>query len=79
MTTVKDRGDMLRQVLLRRPSEHGYYEEVFWIDNAVAKAGKRVRDDDGLIWTIVEIYSARHFEDVDKLRAAWKRFAEVLS
>ncbi len=69
---------MLRQVLLRRPSERGNYEEVFWIANELARKGKHVRDEDGHIWEIVETYSAKSFDDVDAQRAAWKRWSDVL-
>lgn len=80
MSVVKDNGEMLRQVLLRRPSANriDYFEDVAWIDNAVAKVGKRVCGEDGVVWTVVETYNAKPFADVDKLRDTWKRFADVL-
>ena len=76
MTTTKD---LLRQVLLRRPSESGgHYEDVFWIDNRWARLGTKVKDEDGVVWQIAELYNVREFIDMEKQRAAWKRFSEVL-
>lgn len=84
MTTSKE---VFRQVLLSRPitpyvkwMQHadGYKEDVFWIDNKLAKIGKKVKDEDGVIWTIKDVYNAKEFEDIEQQRATWKRFAEVL-
>jgi hypothetical protein len=78
VSSVIDKGEMFRQVLLSRPIENGRKDEVCWIDNDIAKVGKRVRTEDGIEWTIVATYNAKHFADVDSLRSTWKRFAEVL-
>lgn len=69
---------MLRQVLLRRPIDRGAAEFVAWISNELAILGKRVRDDDGIVWTVAATYNAKHFADVDAQRAAWKRWSDVL-
>jgi len=77
MTTTSK--EVLRQVLLRKPSASGgYNEDVFWIDNKLARVGKKVLGEDGAIWQIIETYNALEFEDIEKQRAAWKSFAEVL-
>jgi hypothetical protein len=78
MSIVKDKGEMLRQVLLRRPTRQGHAEDVFWIDNSIAKVGKRVRDEDGVVWLVAETYSAKPFADVDLHHRTWKAFAAVL-
>lgn len=78
--STKTKGEMLRQVLLRRQlHDAGYSEDVFWIQNELAVVGKRVRDEEGIVWRVQEVYNAKPFSDVDKLRAAWKRWADVLS
>ena len=77
MTTTKTR-EIVRQVLLRRPCDNGYREDVYWIRNDLAKLNKRVKDEDGKIWTVAEVYSARPCEDLDAWREAWKKFADVL-
>ena len=48
MTTTKVRGEILRQVLLERPVEGGVKRDVFWIDNKLARVGKRVVDGSAL-------------------------------
>lgn len=74
MTTVKASTQMMRQVLLRSGSK----QDVFWIRNEVARVGKKVVDDDGIVWTVVEAYNARPFEDVDRQIRVWAEFAETL-
>lgn len=70
---------MLRQVLLRRPrGESGYMDDVVWIDDELAHKGKRVQDEDGIVWVVKETYNAKPFEDVDKQREVWKRFSDIL-
>lgn len=64
MTTTKSKTKMMRQVKLVREGKPG--EDVFWIDNDVAKVGRRVVDEAGVVWTVVETYNARPFEDVDR-------------
>lgn len=73
-TTTKAKTQMLRQVLLRS----GTKQDVFWIRNEIAKAGKRVVDDKGTVWIVVETYNARPFEDVDRQIRTWAEFAETL-
>jgi hypothetical protein len=65
---------MMRQVLLRS----GTKEDVFWIRNEVARVGKRVVDEDGVVWTVAEAYNARPFKDVDRQIRTWAEFAETL-
>lgn len=74
MTTTKPKAQMLRQVLLRS----GTKQDVFWIRNEIAKAGKRVVDDNGVVWTVIETYNARPFEDVDRQIRTWAESAETL-
>lgn len=74
MTTVKSSSQMMRQVLLRS----GTKEDVFWIRNEVARVGKKVVDEDGVVWTVTEAYNARPFEDVDRQIRTWAEFAETL-
>jgi hypothetical protein len=69
---------ILRQVKLHRPVEGGVAEDVWWIDNAVAKVGKRVLDEAGVTWVVVEIYGARAFSDIDKVVGVQKVFAKKL-
>lgn len=69
---------MLRQVKLHRPVEGGVAEDICWIDNTVAKAGRRVMDEDGVIWTVVEIYGARAFSKVDLTARVAREFAKTL-
>ena len=83
-------AELLRQVLLTRRVPHyvdglggelaheSERRDVFWIDAELAKVGKRVRDEDGRVWTVAEVYNAKPFTDIEKQRAAWKRWAEVL-
>lgn len=78
MTTTTSK-EVLRQVLLRKPSESGgYNEDVFWIDNKLAKVGKKVVGEDGVVWQIAELYGAREFSDLEIQRGTWKRFADIL-
>lgn len=69
---------MLRQVLLRKPSLNGYKEDVFWIDNELAIKGKRVQNEAKEIWTVVVLYNAKPFDDIENQIAAWAKFAAVL-
>jgi len=78
MTTTKARGEMLRQVLLERPIANGTKRDVFWIRNELAIAGKRVVDEDGHVWTVVETYNAHSFNDVDRQIQVWAEFAKTL-
>lgn len=75
MTTIKS-DKMLRQVLLKELN--GTKQDVFWIDNEVARVGKKVKDEDGIVWVVAEAYNAKLFDDVDKQREAWKRWSDVL-
>lgn len=81
----------LTQVLLQRASgpARGIKQDVFWIDARFAKKGRYVRDLEleegpyGLkpadsTWLVAEVYNTKDFADVDKQRAVWKRWAEVL-
>lgn len=72
---------MLRQVLVECEEvspNGGHVNDVRWIDNKIARHGKRVRCEDGKIWKIIAMYNAKPFEDVDKLRDAWKQWELVL-
>ena len=75
----------LTQVLLTQ----GARQDVVWIDTEFARVGKHVVDLDMCtafavtaiedhVWVVSEVYGTREFADVDKQRAAWKRFADVL-
>ena len=72
----------LTQVKLGMPitinGQSGWGQDVFWIDSQLAKVGKRVKDDEHNVWTVLEVYGTRAFIEIDKQRAAWKRWAEVL-
>ena len=76
----KKPGKMLRQVLMRSSNEKqdSYKEDVYWIDNKLAKANKRLRDERGRIWVVTEVYDARPFTDIEKYIDVWKHFADVL-
>jgi hypothetical protein len=78
---VSDRT-LLRQVLLRRPighrGENAHKEDVAWIDNRFARVGKRLVDEDGIIWTVIETYSVSAPDDLDRRHAAWRRWRDVL-
>ncbi len=80
MSTTTADTKMLRQVLLRefKPEDQPRKQDVFWIENEFAKVGKKLKDDDGIVWVVVETYNAKLFKDVDKQREAWKRWADVL-
>lgn len=65
---------MMRQVLLRS----GTKQDVFWIRNEVARVGKKVVDADGIVWTVVEAYNAKPFDDVDRMIRVWAELAETL-
>lgn len=70
----------LRQVTLRRPigASGSYGEDVFWIKEEFAKAGKRLVDEDGIIWTVKEVHGRSAVDDLDKRYAAWRRWRDVL-
>ncbi len=69
---------MLRQVKLLRRSPRGHIEDVFWIDNALAKKGKRVVDDEGIVWIVAEVYTAKPSKELDIEYEAWREFARKL-
>lgn len=74
--TTKTASKMLRQVKLVREGRPG--EDVFWIDNDLAKVGKRVVDAGGVVWRVVETYNARPFTDIDRQIETWAEFAKTL-
>ena len=76
MTTTKPQSKMMRQVKLVREGKPG--EDVFWIDNELAKVDKRVVDGAGVIWRVAETYNARPFADVDRQIEVWAEFAKTL-
>ena len=76
MTTPKAKSKMMRQVKLVRECRPG--EDVFWIDNDLAKIGKRVVDGAGVVWRVAETYNARPFIDVDRQIEVWAEFAKTL-
>jgi hypothetical protein len=69
---------MLRQCKLSRPSARGRYEDVFWIDNSLAVKGKKVVDEEGVVWIVEALYTAKEHADVDKTHDQWREFAHVL-
>ncbi len=71
--------EQLRQVLMRRPTDAGHVDEVYWIRCDLAKSGRRVRDSDGTVWSIMEIYNTKTVADLEELYSAWKRWEDVLS
>jgi|HubBroStandDraft_5_1064220.scaffolds.fasta_scaffold233804_1 hypothetical protein len=77
MTNTKSKT-ILRQVLLRRKTDSGTQEDVFWIANELAKINNRVQDEDGIIWTVAEIYNAKSYDNIEEIYKAWKRWADVL-
>jgi hypothetical protein len=68
----------LRQVTLTRPSQDGQLFEVCWIDDSLAKVGRRILGDDEIIWKVSEIYGTRDSTEVEKQYLSWKQFDEVL-
>ena len=76
MTTTKTPSKMMRQVKLVREDKPG--EDVFWIDNDLARVGKRVVDQAGVVWRVAETYNARPFADVDRQIEVWAEFAKTL-
>lgn len=76
MTTTKANKTLLRQVLL--VEDGGSRQDVFWIDNAVARKGARVVDEAGKRWRVAEVYNVRSFEDVDRQIRVWSDFAKTL-
>ena len=75
-TTTKTPSKMMRQVKLVREDRPA--EDVYWIDNELAKVGKRVVDGAGVIWRVAEIYNARPFADVEQQIETWAEFAKTL-
>jgi hypothetical protein len=69
---------MMRQVKLQRRSTTGLKEDVFWIDNELAKPGKRVIDTDGIVWIVAEVYNAKPSKELDIEYEAWREFARTL-
>lgn len=76
MTTTKAKPKMMRQVKLVREDRPG--EDVFWIDNDLAKVGKRVVDEADVVWRVAETYNARPFADVDRQIEVWAEFTKTL-
>jgi hypothetical protein len=72
------KGELYRQVLLRRPVEGGFAEDVFWIPNAMGKLNKRLIDDADIIWIVAEVYNTQNVRDVDRYYRVWREFAETL-
>ncbi len=68
----------LRQVMLVRPSETGEYRDVAWIDNRLARVGKRVATEDGVVWTVRALYNAKERDDVLVIADTARRYAEVV-
>lgn len=78
-TAARDRGEMLRQVMLERERDGGGFKrDVFWIRNELATVGRRVVDEAGFVWTVVEAYNARRFADVEAQIKTWSEFAKTL-
>lgn len=69
---------MMRQVALVRDSEHGFYEDIYWIDAELAKKGNRVIDESGRVWRVAEIYGLSEHDELDGRRRVWKQFVDVL-
>ena len=71
---------MMRQVTMRRLKGDGMVVDVCWIRNALARVGARVRsEEDGEIWTVVEIYGAQPISRLQSAEATRSDFEEVLS
>ncbi len=70
--------DTYRQVAVSRPSDHGVFVDVWWIDNAIASVGRRVLDEEGVIWTITAVYGARPRASVEAWNDAQRQFEKVL-
>lgn len=70
--------DMLRQVLLRREVDGRAFEDVYWIRLSLAQVGKRVKDRQGKIYTVKEIYGARPGTDLDMMLQTHRDFERVL-
>jgi hypothetical protein len=76
---------MMRQVKMVSESELGHYELVCWIDNGLARVGKRLYlDDDGLddrhahVWVVDELYGTREAKDMNREHGQWRQFWEKL-
>lgn len=54
--------DIYRQCEIRRPSEKGYYFDIVWVKNTIAKKGTTVIDGSDGEWVIYETYSAKPME-----------------
>ena len=59
-------------------STDGVREEVCWIENRFARCGKLVRNEDGEVWVVAEVYSSKQVNDLIIAHRAWRDFAEVL-
>ena len=76
MTAIKSKSKLMRQVKLVREDQPR--EDVYWISNELAKVGKRVVDEAGVVWRVTEAYNARPFTDVERQIAVWSEFAKTL-
>ncbi len=69
---------ILRQVMLVRPSEIGEYQDVCWIRNELARVGKRVQDENGVVWTVRELYNSKERDDVLVIANTARNYAEIV-
>jgi predicted flap endonuclease-1-like 5' DNA nuclease len=67
-----------RQVALQQVIPGGFRQDVAWIDADLAMKGRLVRDDDGEIWTVAEVYGARPADVVHAWYTVHKQFRDVL-
>lgn len=71
-------GDYVTQVKLTQDITNGQRENVCWIEGRLARCGKFVRDEDGQLWTVSEVYGSTQVNDLIIQHRAWRDFAEVL-
>lgn len=76
MTATKSKPKLMRQVKLVREDQPR--EDVYWISNELAKVGKRVVDEAGVVWRVAETYNVRPFADVEQQIEVWAEFAKTL-
>ena len=68
----------MRQVKLTRPVEGGHAEEVCWIANTVARLNHKVKDEDGVVWTVSELYGALPSDTLGVRHSVARAFGDVL-